>query len=73
MANEGLRIRISVDREACAGAGNCVRTLGEIFDQDEADGLVVLLHDTASPEMAAALKRAVQLCPVSAISVSIEE
>ena len=35
-----------VDRERCVGSGECVFTVPDIFDQDEADGIVLLLTDT---------------------------
>ncbi|WP_179826873.1 ferredoxin [Nocardiopsis aegyptia] len=36
-------MRITVDRNVCAGAGLCALTAPEVFDQDEEDGLVRLL------------------------------
>ena len=62
-------LRIEVDRERCCGAGNCVLSAPELFDQDDADGLVVLRHRDASPEVAVRVRRAVALCPAGAISV----
>jgi ferredoxin len=60
-------MHIEVDREACVGAGNCVLTLPEVFDQDD-EGLVALL-DTDPPDSEGAMVgRAVRLCPSGAIS-----
>jgi ferredoxin len=33
-------MRVSVDRGRCCGSGNCVMTAPEVFDQDDAEGLV---------------------------------
>jgi ferredoxin len=61
-------MHIEVDREACVGAGNCVLTLPEVFDQDD-EGLVALL-DTDPPDSEGAMvARAVRLCPSGAISI----
>ena len=37
------RIKIAADRDVCIGAGMCVMTAPELFDQDD-DGIVVLLE-----------------------------
>ena len=62
-------IRIYADPQKCIGAGHCVRTVPEVFDQREEDGIVVLLAQTASDEIAAYLMKAVQLCPSQAIRI----
>jgi len=62
-------LRIEVDRDRCCGSGNCVLSAPEVFDQDDADGLVVLRRPEAPPEAAVAVRRAVALCPAGAISV----
>ncbi|MEU1167237.1 ferredoxin, partial [Streptomyces sp. NPDC005921] len=36
-------MRVHVDRTKCCGAGSCVRTAPEVFDQNEEDGLVVVI------------------------------
>ncbi|MGJ6962840.1 ferredoxin [Streptosporangium sp. G11] len=48
----------------------CALTAPEVFDQSEDEGLVVLLDETPPPELHAATRRARQLCPSGAISVS---
>lgn len=60
--------RPRVDRDRCVGAGNCVLTLPQVFDQDDEEGLVVVLDPAPPPEVAGLLARAVQLCPSGAIS-----
>ncbi|MFJ8909787.1 ferredoxin [Amycolatopsis sp. NPDC102389] len=56
-------MRLEVDRERCVGAGMCVLTAPEVFEQDEEDGRVrVLDHDPAD------IGDAVQSCPAAAIT-----
>ena len=64
--------RPHVDRDRCVGAGNCVLTLPAVFDQDDDEGLVVVLDPDPPPEAAGLLARAVQLCPAGAISTVAE-
>ncbi len=60
-------MRISVDRERCCGAGNCAMTAPELFDQDEDEGLVVVLRPSPMPEQAGLAATAADLCPAKAI------
>lgn len=61
-------MRISVDREICASAGNCVFTAPDAFDQDD-DGIVVALVTTPEPEAEARVRKAVDHCPSGALSL----
>ncbi len=54
------------DREVCIGAGMCVLTAPELFDQDD-EGLVVLHRRHPGPEQDELADRAVQLCPSGAL------
>ncbi|HEY8981639.1 MAG TPA: ferredoxin [Streptomyces sp.] len=65
-------MRLSVDRTACCGAGNCVLLAPEVFDQGEDDGVVVLLTDSPAPRHEAAAREAAAVCPASAITVREE-
>lgn len=60
-------MHIEVDRDICVGAGNCVMTVEEVFDQDE-EGLVDLRQSDPPAELADQVERAVQMCPAGAIS-----
>ncbi|KAF4409060.1 ferredoxin [Streptomyces sp. Ru87] len=62
-------MRVRADRDRCAGAGMCVLTAPEVFDQDEEDGLVVLLRSEPAPGHRAAARRAAGLCPAGAITL----
>ncbi|MEU3416836.1 ferredoxin [Streptomyces sp. NPDC006658] len=63
-------MRITVDRELCCGSGNCVVTVPEVFDQDDADGLVTLRNAQPPEHLRASVETAAQLCPVGAIGVT---
>ncbi|MFC8850166.1 MULTISPECIES: ferredoxin [unclassified Micromonospora] len=63
-------VRVAVDRGSCCGSGNCVVAAPEVFDQDDADGLVLLLRPEAPPEAADGVRRAVALCPAGAIHLT---
>lgn len=62
-------MRVEVDKDRCAGAGMCALTDPEVFDQDEADGTVVLLDPSPSGEHREKAREAEQLCPAGAIRV----
>ncbi|GLW64411.1 ferredoxin [Actinomadura rubrobrunea] len=62
-------MKVVADRNVCIGAGNCVMTAPDVFDQSEDDGTVVLLQDSPSEEQEAAVRRAVSLCPSGAIAI----
>ncbi|MFF4642648.1 ferredoxin [Streptomyces sp. NPDC001389] len=60
-------MRISVDRDVCIGAGQCVLAAPQVFTQDD-DGLSEVLpgrEDGHSPMV----REAARACPVSAITV----
>jgi ferredoxin len=61
-------MKIKADTEICIGAGMCVLTAPEVFDQSEDDGTVVLLNPDPPAALEAAVHRAVQLCPSGALS-----
>ena len=64
-------MKISVKREACVGAGQCVSVASETFDQDD-DGIVLLIESRPKPEHQEAALLAVSLCPARAISFARE-
>ncbi|MFC9508770.1 ferredoxin [Streptomyces sp. NPDC057002] len=69
MSDPREALRIGVDRERCAGAGMCALTAPEVFDQDDEEGLVVLLRPDPAPEHRAAARMAAGLCPAGAIAL----
>ncbi|MGH8881421.1 MAG: ferredoxin [Stackebrandtia sp.] len=62
-------MKIKADREVCIGAGMCVLTAGDLFDQDDADGRVVVLRAEPAPDQEATAREAVELCPSGALSI----
>ncbi len=62
-------MKVLIDRARCVGAGQCVRVAPEVFDQDEKDGLVVLIDAQAGAEIAPFVRKAAQLCPAQAILI----
>ncbi len=60
---------ISVQRDACVGAGQCALVAPDVFDQDD-DGLVLLLQDAPEGADHDAAVKAARLCPARAIAVS---
>ncbi|WP_230689227.1 ferredoxin [Catellatospora paridis] len=64
------RLRVAVDRDACCGSGNCVRTAPEVFDQDEDLGLVVLRQPEPPESEYAVVREAAYNCPAAAIDLT---
>jgi ferredoxin len=66
---------VVVNRDLCIGAGLCVMTAPEVFDQADDDGLVVLLApeaadpgwDVAADPRAGAVRDAARRCPSGAL------
>jgi ferredoxin len=61
-------MRVIVDQAVCIGAGNCVLTAPDVFDQGE-DGLVELLDENPPSELDKDILLARRLCPARAITV----
>jgi len=59
-------MKIEADRDVCIGAGMCVMTADEVFDQGD-DGIVVVLEVEVPAEHADAAARAVASCPSGAL------
>ncbi|MCX4669943.1 ferredoxin [Streptomyces sp. NBC_01381] len=62
-------MHITVNRELCAGSGNCVVNAPEVFDQDDTEGLVLLRVTQPPADLEQSVELAAQLCPVGAIDV----
>lgn len=62
-------MRVEADRDMCIGAGQCVLAAPGLFDQDEDDGLVVLLDPAPGAEQEDAARAAAAACPASVITV----
>ncbi|MEU2788890.1 ferredoxin [Streptomyces sp. NPDC007100] len=66
-------LRLGVDRDRCVGAGMCALTAPGVFDQDDDEGLVVLLAPAPAPGHRAAARMAAGLCPAGAIALRSPE
>ncbi|GAB2999772.1 (4Fe-4S)-binding protein [Amycolatopsis acidiphila] len=60
-------MRIIADTDVCVGAGQCVLTDPETFDQSEEDGTVIVLAEHPADERKA--REAVHICPSQALSI----
>jgi ferredoxin len=63
---EIANMKVTANRDVCIGAGMCVMSAPEVFDQDD-DGVVVLLEVEVPAEHADAAARAVASCPSGAL------
>jgi ferredoxin len=63
-------MKVTVDRDKCVASGQCVLAAAEVFDQDEDDGVVILLNEAPSPDQYDAVRLAAQMCPASVIEVT---
>jgi ferredoxin len=62
-------MHIVVDRDRCCGAGHCALEAPAVFDQDERDGVVVLLDSTPPASLRQAVQAAARQCPSRAITL----
>ncbi|MCZ7440041.1 ferredoxin [Micromonospora sp. WMMC241] len=59
---------VTVDRDVCVGAGQCVMHAPEVFDQD-LNGVVTLRTTDAGADVWEYVLEAAERCPVKAITV----
>ena len=64
-------MRVTVDQDKCVSSGQCVLHAGEVFDQRDDDGVVVLLNDNPADEQEDNVRNAAAACP--ALAIDIEE
>ncbi|TDW15170.1 ferredoxin [Kribbella kalugense] len=62
-------MKIIVDQDKCVASGQCVTAAADVFDQRDEDGIVVLLTDNPSEDLAADVHQAAAVCPALAIVV----
>jgi ferredoxin len=65
----GGAVEVEADRNRCIGAGQCVFTPPELFDQGEDDGLVLVLEPSPAPAQQDVARAAAAACPASVISL----
>ncbi|RAV08084.1 ferredoxin [Mycolicibacterium sp. GF69] len=64
-------MKITVDQDKCVSSGQCVLNAGDIFDQRDDDGVVVLLDASPAADQADDARKAAAACP--ALAIHIEE
>ena len=62
-------MKVFVDQDICASAGNCVMNAPDVFDQRDEDGVVVLLNPNPTADQAEGARRAAAFCPAMAIQI----
>ncbi len=62
-------MKVTVNRSKCIAAGQCVMKAPFVFDQDEEDGIVILLNDSPTQEQEKATRLAAKVCPAAAIEI----
>lgn len=62
-------MRVTADETICIGAGVCVVTAPDVFDQRDTDGVVVVTRAEPPAASLDAARNAAALCPAGAISV----
>lgn len=62
-------MKVTVDQDKCVSSGQCVLNAGEVFDQRDEDGVVVLLEPEPDPGQTDNARRAAAACPALAIEI----
>ena len=62
-------MKVTVDQDKCVSSGQCVLNAGEVFDQRDDDGVVVLLTGTPPPAQVENARKAAAACPALAIDI----
>jgi ferredoxin len=62
-------MHVTVDKDRCCGAGQCVLSAPDVFDQDEQTGIVLLLNDHPPLALLGDVRTAVDVCPAQAITL----
>jgi ferredoxin len=61
-------VQINTDPDRCIGAGQCVLTAPDVFDQDE-NGIVTVLRPAPDGGDAVAARKTALVCPSSTITI----
>ena len=62
-------MKVIIDQDRCCGSGMCVLAAPGVFDQRDADGIVVLLDATPPKALHFQVGDAADRCPSLAIAV----
>ncbi|SAL65659.1 Ferredoxin-2 [Caballeronia arvi] len=69
MANGNFKLHVAVDQDVCVGAGLCVLSSADVFDQRDEDGVVKLLQTEPDEALYDKVLGAARKCPSKAIKV----
>jgi ferredoxin len=62
-------MKVLVDQDKCVASGQCVVAAPDVFDQRDADGVVVLLDAEPPAAQGDDVRQAAAVCPALAITV----
>lgn len=62
-------MRIEIDEDQCVGAGQCVMSAPDVFDQRLDDGTAFVVDDDPPAVLHDDVRAAAQVCPAAAITV----
>lgn len=62
-------MKISIEPHKCIGAGQCVLKAPAVFDQQEEDGIVILLNENPDGADETAARTAARVCPAEVIHI----
>ncbi|GAB3441000.1 ferredoxin [Streptomonospora sediminis] len=62
-------MHVTVDRRVCIGAGQCALAAPDVFDQDDDEGLAVVLQEAPGEDRREAAEMAADTCPSGAVRI----
>lgn len=62
-------MNVAVEPKKCIAAGMCVAHAPEVFDQDDDNGIVVLLDERPGADQIDNVRDAADVCPAQVISL----
>ena len=66
-------MRVTADRTVCMGAGNCSYAAPGVFDQDDDEGLVIVLAADVPADAEQSVQYAQRSCPSGAIAITRDQ
>ena len=69
MTDSNKKMRVHADQDVCVGAGMCVLNAAGVFDQRDADGVVVVKTVEPSADLYDSVEDAAAQCPSKAITI----
>ena len=62
------KLKVHLVPGKCVGAGQCVMSAVDVFDQNE-DGIAMVVDDESPESLHQAVRKAARLCPAAAIII----